>query len=249
MKKGFCRLCRNEKLLCKKSHILPAHTYNILKEDGHSIYIDHYTIKKESKQKDYSGKFESDILCQACEQIFNKFESYANDLFYRNKITNINKEITNTSKLIISGEGYSYSKIRLYFLSILWRSSIATNPFFDQVKLSINDEEKIRMMLLEGDSGEEYEFPIICLLPSLVKRSFDIRDIAVTRSPIKKELMGRVIYNFLITGLTLCFIIDRSNNLHDFNSVKKDSFILNILNKEETLKQRDDRIKMIQRIL
>src|SRR3972149_6927505 len=104
MKKGVCKLCKEIKFLCKKSHILPKHTYKILKENGYSLYIDRETIKKGHGKKDYSGKF----------------ETYANNLIYLSRIKNTDKQIID-SKIIISGIGYDYKKIKLYFLSILWR--------------------------------------------------------------------------------------------------------------------------------
>ena len=245
MKKGVCKLCKEIKFLCKKSHILPKHTYKILKENGYSLYIDRETIKKEHGKKDYSGIFEANILCEDCEKIFNKFETYANNLIYLSRIKNTDKQIID-SKIIISGIGYDYKKIKLYFLSILWRSCISSKEFFNQVRLDDEDEEKIRKMLLDDSPGKEFEFPIILSLPDLIQGAgFDSQDVLMTQKPYKSEINNLDAYVFMITGQSIYFIIGESK-LH---TVRRDNLTIFLKNKEETLKQREQRKQMIKNML
>lgn len=245
MKKGTCKLCKEIKFLCKKSHIFPKHTYKILKESGYSLYIDKETTKNGHGKKDYSGIFEANILCEDCEQVFNKYETYANGLIYESRINNINKEIID-SKIIITGSDYDYKKIKLYFLSILWRSSISSKDFFNQVKLTDNLEEELRSMLLECNPGEEYQFSIMLSLPNLTQGDgFDGQDVLVTQKPYKSEINNLDAYVFMITGQSIYFIIGESN----LNTVKKDSLTIFLKSKEETLKQRKQRMQIIKNML
>lgn len=242
MTTGFCKLCKIEKQLCKKSHILPKHTYNILKKDGYSLRIDKNTINQATKQKDYSGIFEQNILCGDCEGIFNKYETYANNLIYRNKISSINIENVD-NKIVISGDGYDYKKIKLYFLSILWRSSISSNSFFDQVKLANNVEEELRGMFLDDVHGVDYPIDIILALPNLIHDDgFNSQDVLITEKPYKKEINCLDAYVFLITGQSVYYIIGESS----LNTIKKDSMTIFLKNKKETLKQREQRFQIIE---
>jgi hypothetical protein len=49
-----------------------------------------------------------------------------------------------------------YIKVKLFFLSIIWRAHISSLPFFSNVDLG-KYAEKIRKMLLENDRGNEDE--------------------------------------------------------------------------------------------
>lgn len=240
MEKGICKLCLQEKLLCNKSHILPKHSYKILKDDGYCLYIDQKTANNESKQKDYSGVFESNILCEHCEQnILSNYEKYGYSLIYCNNLKNISK-VMSDNKIIINGSGYNYLKIKLYFLAILWKSSISSNKFFDEVKLSNDVEEKIRLMLLNGEPGEESDFPVFISAPHLNNnKEFDARDIFITRSPIKKQVKNIDIYDFLLTGQNICFIIEDGGDSRHVNSIQKDVFLIFIKSKERSIKYRE----------
>jgi hypothetical protein len=240
MEKGICKLCLQEKLLCNKSHVLPKHSYKILKDDGYCLYIDQETANKESKQKDYSGVFESNILCENCEQnILSNYEKYGYILIYCNNLKNISK-VMSDDKIIINGSGYNYLKIKLYFLSILWKSSISSNKFFEEVKLSNDVEDRIRSMLLNNDPGEEKDFPIFISAPHLSNGAkFDSRDILITRSPIKRQVKKIDIYDFLVTGQNICFIIDDRGASEHINSIQKDTFLIFVKSKERSIKYRE----------
>ena len=247
MESGVCKLCKKEKLLCKKSHIIPKHAYKILKnDDNFCLKVDKKTIKKESKQKDFSGIFESYILCKGCECTLNEYEIYANDLIYRNKINNINTK-KSESKIIISGAGYDYEKIKLYFLSILWRSSISSNKFFNGVALTSCTEENIRTILLTSNLGEDNKFSIIISLPYLMNTdSFNGRDVLITQKPYKSKINNFDAYIFLITGQSLYFIIGEGVNL---NTVKKENLSIILKSKKDTIRQREKRLKVINNML
>ncbi len=244
MNKGICRLCKKEKYLCKKSHILPKHTYKILKEDFYSLYIDKNTIKNKSKQKDYSGKFESNILCENCEALLSESETYACNLIYRNKINEIKKEIIDNDKIIISGNGYDYEKIKLYFLSILWKSSIASDNFFENIKLNQAEEEEIRLTLLKKTTFQK-NISIFLTLPNLQDRNnFDAMDILITEAPYKISPKGIDVYKFFITGQSIYFIMGAKN----FNYITKDKLTIFLLNQEQTQRQRNFRNKKINQL-
>lgn len=244
MNKGVCKLCGIEKDLCKKSHILPKHSYKILKEGDYCLCINKDTINKESRQKDYSGLFEKDILCEDCESLFSNSETYAYELIYENKIKNVNREIKDNC-IIVSGEGYDYKKIKLYFLSILWKSSISSKDFFKDVKLSDEDEKNIRHILLSKEKYLSFKnISIFLTLPPLINGVFNGFDILVTEKPYKNNLKGQDVYKFLLTGQGIYFVIGNSN----LNSIERDSLKIYLLSEDQITKQRTRRVQQIKNL-
>jgi len=157
-----CQLCREEKTLLKKSHIIPNFMYKGLYGQTHKLVeIDLASMKK--VRTTFSGYYEKGILCARCDnELLSKYETYASAALYNQGKTSVG---TNVTKDLMSGNDglqyYSYTnldytKLKLFFLSILWRAHIAKQPFFSEVDLG-RYAEKIRLMLLAGDPGKEDE--------------------------------------------------------------------------------------------
>jgi hypothetical protein len=51
-------------------------------------------------------------------------------------------------------------KLRLFFLSLLWRAAASSHPGFSEVTVETEDLEKLRIMLLAGDAGSPSYFSI-----------------------------------------------------------------------------------------
>lgn len=243
MNKGICKLCKVKKSLCIQSHILPKHSYKILKENDYCLYIDKETINKKSKQKDYSGVFEKDILCKDCESLLSNSETYAYNLIYENKIKNISLKIKD-DLIIISGDGYDFKKTKLYFLSILWKSSISSKDFFKDIRLNNKDEENIRRVLLGEDLNIE-NISIFLTLPPLINGTFNSIDVLITEKAYKDNLKGHDVYKFLLTGQGIYFVIGNSN----LNSIEGDKLKIFLLSEDQIIKQRTRRIQQIKDLI
>ncbi len=108
-----------------------------------------------------TGLFDKNILCAECDNhLLGKLETYVSTAIYNLGNSNIRKQIITED--IVGKDGFrsiryhnlDYSKVKLFFLSILWRSHISSLPFFEPVQLGIY-AERIRKMLLNNDPGEE----------------------------------------------------------------------------------------------
>jgi hypothetical protein len=240
--RGFCKMCLLEKYLCK-SHILPKHSYKILKSDGYAIYLNNENAKYPNKQKDYSGIFDKNILCKECECILSAYEDYGYQFIYSG-LEDIEK-IINNQKITIRGSGYDYKKIKLYFLSILWRASITDHQFFDQVKLSSSQEEFLRNILLNNFEIKEHEFPLAIFLPNPEKQGFNVLDICITQSPYVNKSSCHEVAIFTVTGQSICFFISNNLSIPNVNSIKKNEMIIHFYSEANTIKLRDKRIKAI----
>ena len=158
----ICQLCRKEKVLLKKSHIIFNFMYKKLFGKAHKlIEIELETLKK--VRTTFSGYYEKEILCAQCDnELLSKFETYASAALYAHGDSATRKAVQKQLQVSEDGLRYysyvnlDYTKLKLFFLSILWRAHIARQDFFSGVDLG-KYAEKTRLMLLAGDPGKEDE--------------------------------------------------------------------------------------------
>lgn len=252
MKTGECKLCRQNKMLCEKSHIISKHAYQLLQDSNNlTLYVDKNTIDKPGKQKRYTGEFEGGILCEDCESKLSGYETYAANIIFDNQIQNIQKRKLQTQSgawlVQINGDGYNYKKFKLYLLSILWKSSICARQFFKEVSLN-DDTEIIREMFLNDNPGEIYEYPCFIILPALIHQGigFDLQDIGLMRSPLLYEKDGVKFVDFLISGCRYQFAITKKEGATRFISVQRDCLLLPLFTQEQTLNHRKQIVDTIK---
>lgn len=160
-----CKLCLQEKPLIKESHIIPRKFFqkasdNIDKGFGSVKHGDRagrlYSIKSKSYQLQ-SGIHVRDILCGDCEQKLGIFDNSAQTILLQNK--DIEKNDENLWKV----PNIHYTKLKLFFMSVLWRSQICDHHFFSAVKLTSDLEAQLRDMIIQQNSDIENKFPVILL--------------------------------------------------------------------------------------
>jgi hypothetical protein len=182
---GVCHLCQKQKELIKKSHIIPRQFYHKMNEavDKHfgGVYTEEksiriYSEEQKSKQQQ-SGLYVADILCKDCEQLLGKWDNYAQTLLLE-KIELINDNLSSNESGHIEVNEIDYDKLKLFFMSVLWRSSIVkdksflmqydkdfkaneTCKFFEQIDLGEKWQKKLRNLLLQEQAGDENIFSVL----------------------------------------------------------------------------------------
>jgi len=222
-----CHLCLINKTLVKKSHIIPNFMYKGILDDE-NIMIRLNLSNPKLNKKNRSGLYEGGLLCQQCENLLSKCESYASDIFFGSNIKDRVKttyEFLEPSLLKINN--IEYAKMKLFFLSILWRCHISKNEAFKNINLG-ETAEKIRRMVLNEIPGsdKEYEIKIIIYnVPEIPSKSM---------IPPKKIILTPFEYH-LIHINNMSIFINTSNKIDDvyFKSVglyENDSLVLYIGN-------------------
>jgi hypothetical protein len=97
------------------------------------------------------------LLCKKCEMQFGGYEKYAKHLIEDAM------DHANLAQDILPVSGVDYAKIKLFQLSVLWRASISTLEYFSAVSLGPH-EERIRVMLLNGNPGKATDYPCVMAL-------------------------------------------------------------------------------------
>jgi hypothetical protein len=224
---GICKLCEQQKKLINKSHIIPRqfHHYTTREVENHfgsdnepskGIYIYSQDGKEKHSQ---NGLYVGGILCEDCENWIGRWDKYAQDLLLNKiDIDAIAKEQEKTKK-VQTVPNVDYKLLKLFFMSILWRSHIARNNFFvskttrngktqkaqtfKKVNLGEKWEIKLRNMLLQDDPGTEDDFSTI-LIKYSGKESY-IHLLPPER--IKDDSVN--FYNFTFAGYCFCIKVDQ----------------------------------------
>lgn len=160
---GICRLCLEDRELIKKSHLFPNFMYKGIGDEKNRMYI---LSSSDPDKKIFvqSGAYEENIFCAECDnERLGRIERYANNYFYNKPFRNNNDEF----EQIVSEEGVNaikcknidYLRFKLFLESLLWRASISNHTFFDNFKLTDEQEEVLRSSIYINNPLDEFEFP------------------------------------------------------------------------------------------
>jgi len=121
-----------------------------------------YPVGSDQKSKQLqNGVYDSSILCAECDgNLIGPWDNYGQKLLMNqiNTIENSAKDIDASSFYKI--DSFDYKKLKLFFMSILWRASITDHPFFTEVKLGCW-EENLKTMIQTQNPGSETDFSVI----------------------------------------------------------------------------------------
>lgn len=203
-----CKLCLQNKKLQKKSHIIPDFMYKELYDAGHNLY-QLSTVDPTNTSSVPTGEYEANILCNDCDRgiIGNIYEDYGSKILYENKKLNVQKvenKDDGMSWLIV--KNIDYTKFKLFLISILWRSSITSRKFFDDVKLGPH-EEIMREMIIKRNPKEPYEYP--CAIFGIRNDYPLAAEIIAQPRKIRKD--GCSYYVFFIGGMLYALYISKHN--------------------------------------
>ena len=193
---GVCRLCLTNGWLVD-SHIIPKFFYKPLKEEkGSFLYLSNDPNEKEDREQKGITEY---LLCETCDtKRLQKYEDYLARVIFGNR-----KLKTQHSKLLIEFSDYDYKKVKSALISILWRMSITSDPFFKEVNLGTRHLEKIRSALLNDSEFQEEEYPVSVAAP-LFEGKF-LSDMMVPPSFVRLD--GNRVYRCVISGLLFHFFV------------------------------------------
>jgi hypothetical protein len=241
---GKCKLCHCEKPLLNESHIIPDFMYKGLFDKGHRLnkFAPAEFIKGNKRvSRPPTGEYECGILCATCDnEIIGGYETYARKALY-GKVEEYSSDLpecanfkTTSGVTFTHGKNVHYKEFKLFLLSILWKASISSRPFFKEVNLGPY-EETIRKMILSGDAKDEETFPIVIMTWLNDKSSSS--DVVAQPGINKKEKGVR--YIFPIAGVTYVFHISPSSlnpDLREFILSSKDEAYFLHMPKGQALK-------------
>ena len=146
---GICKLCLQEREL-RNSHIIPEFLYKPTYDDKHranDTNTDASTVRFSQKG------LREHLLCDVCEGHLNVFETYFANIWYDKSATPKKLMYYGSETLSVK---VNYADFKLFYLSVLWRASVSTLPYFSRVNLGPY-EEGIRQMVLTLDPARAHQ--------------------------------------------------------------------------------------------
>lgn len=125
---GECRLCRCENVSLKESHIVSKMFYNVIKKKS----ITGIMRAVDNPNKGVQDGLKTFLLCERCEELFSKYETYFSNFVYTETVEN-------------EGEIFFCSKddsISYFLLSIAWRVIVYTMEN-DETSFSPDEKKEI----------------------------------------------------------------------------------------------------------
>lgn len=206
-----CRLCGLEKKLIK-AHIIPEFMYEDLYNEDHRFYEfskEDILNGKTLKPFIQIGEFDKNILCAKCDnERLGSLEKYAQKvLFGQNLNAEEKPDCTNykvDSYEFSECKNVDYSKIKLFLLSILWRSHLTQRPKFGSVDLGPHGD-KVKEMIWNSNPGEELDYPIT--ITSFVRADYHYKDLILEPRKMKTK-SGFTSYIFSIGSFQFNFFVN-----------------------------------------
>lgn len=154
----ICKLCNKDKELVR-SHIIPKSFFASLKDDTNEtilVYDKHNSYPKRIPK----GFYDESLLCHECECKFKEFDQYAKELLLDSEIL-FSKDTRFLTPLWALPK-YNYFKLKLFFISLLWRASASQHIYCNKVKLG-HLECRVKNMFEILEPGSPEEFPIFLI--------------------------------------------------------------------------------------
>lgn len=216
----LCKLCKEPKEKFSKSHIIPDFMYKSLKNEKSQIFRMHMPHGSRLKPI-FTGFYQKPFLCDDCEAKINKWENYAEKVLYGTTHFKVPKVTPTDNPFIQLVEGIDYKLFKLFLLSILWRASVSTHEFFNEVNLGSAHESSLARMLIMEEPEQEFDYPVM-----LVFAKGDVGNNVSIGKPYKsKSKENAVRYVFPISEAIYVFHISKHGleDLHKFTAIKKDN--------------------------
>lgn len=151
-----CRLCDKEKPL-QQSHVVPEFFYKPIYDEKHRIYprIGGRLASMPPLQKG----LREPLLCWDCEQILSRYEKYNREVLYGGVETSGS---IYGDRIVLSD--LDYQKVRVFYLSVLWRMSIATHQAWKDVQLGPH-ESRVKRLVHDQSPGSPDDYGFVCIAP------------------------------------------------------------------------------------
>lgn len=194
---GICQLCQQDTELVN-SHIIPKlHWKRLKKADGYFYILPNKPEKQERREQ---REVTERILCASCDndRLGKRYEDYIARVLFGG----MTLESKNEGRFL-KIKGFDYTRLKNGLLSILWRMSVSSNDLFKEVSLGHKHSERIRNIILNEETVDNLEYPIVCCAPKLDGQF--LKDWILTPNCCRAH--GNRVYNCLISGLIFTFIV------------------------------------------
>jgi len=193
-----CKYCGQEKKLID-AHIIPEAFFRPLlnEKDPPQLMTNIGGIFPKRVRK---GIYDKTILCRECEDNFAPWDDYAQSLLLQ--------RLKDARALRHGGEiaglafpNYDYTKLKLFFISVLWRASVSTQRFYEKIQLG-PFEPHAKELIERKDPGLPDDF-------SVTLAHFEEKIGMVPLDPYREKYFGINFCRFYLGGYVALIKTDK----------------------------------------
>lgn len=193
----LCQYCNKDRKLIK-AHVIPKAFFLPLRKGNTPPRL--YSQGNFPK-KSPIGVYDKTILCLECEKKFHRWDDYAQMLLLQ-EFDSFSPRISNGEILAFERDTYDYEKLKLFFISLVWRASISNRDFYSQINLD-NLEDSLKTRLENNEPGDADEY-------STILARFDNRTGQLSMlNPHPQDFFGLDFIQFYLTGYIAYVKIDK----------------------------------------
>lgn len=153
-----CKYCGNSHPKLEKAHIIPRSFFKKMR--GSDKHVTELKVKENDEQKNFwqSGMHDSRIVCHDCESLFGQFDRHGHKVLtsaLSQRKMSVDSNVNPRGYLI---EDADYHKLKLFFLSMLWRAHASSLMFFSHVDLGSHEPTfRSHISSAKAPSSDKYE--------------------------------------------------------------------------------------------
>ena len=139
-----------------KAHIIPRSFYGL---DGESAKIFEIDGVRDLEKRSPIGEYDPEIVTEEGERYFSDWDDYAAELLVQRGHP-VTVYTAGTETVCLEFGEYDYAKLKLFYMSLLWRADVTNRQLFRKVRLGPH-QERLRQHILDGDPGTAEDYSVI----------------------------------------------------------------------------------------
>jgi hypothetical protein len=154
---SVCKLCGEDSPLVK-AHIIPKSMYPF-EDERREPLLRVPSAPDAPPERSWTGEYDPSLVCAECEGTFHPWDDYAVRLF--------REEPKEEDYVHVDGEpgaytirAHDYTKLKLFFVSLLWRASESDRRFFAHVSVGRKHAARLKQMMKDKDPGDPEEYSV-----------------------------------------------------------------------------------------
>lgn len=190
MSASLCKFCLQDKPLIR-SHIIPVGLYP-KNPNGDRLQFSLDGAGERPKKKVPHGVYDDDLVCESCEGQFTAWDDYAKR-FFVDDCEPFDALYTEQGTPYRMYRSFDYAKLKLFFISMLWRAHATELPDFAKVDIGPKYAAMAKRLIESRDPGTPDQFAVF-----LLRFLGEHRSIGATPTPRRHESV--LMYETLLFG-------------------------------------------------
>lgn len=191
-----------------EAHVIPRSFHRIDPSDRQPTRLV-TNVEGRYTQKIRKGVYDASIVCEECERRFSPWDDYADELFLKSwekfeRITDRGHEIG------YSLPTFDYPRLKLFFLSLLWRAGASEHAMFAKIDLGPR-ESVLKNAIERADPGAIDFFGVVL-------QAFDSTNVGML-NPHPERFSGLRFYRFYLSHIIAFIKVDGRPFIDPFPSV------------------------------